>query len=160
MNMASTARFLPSFVWTILVVAISVTLTSMSISQDQPQESRPPEPPMEVITDSPPAGAVFAMEALLDEHASRKQSYFQFLRVPDMSSGIYVLPAGAVDGQQPHDDDEIYYVLEGKAKMTIDGTEHDVSPEDVIYVRAHATHRFHTITEDLKLLVFFASTSH
>lgn len=153
-----TALHRPSSPWrTISVVLISITLTTMSISQTPPDPESNEPPVVPVITDEPPAGAVFAMEKLLETQTARGRSYFQFLRVPRLSSGIYALSAGAKDGQQPHDEDEIYYVVDGEGVIDIDGTDYPVKPRDVIYVRAHASHHFHSITKDLELLVVFAA---
>jgi hypothetical protein len=39
--------------------------------------------------------------------------YEEFLRVPAMSCGIFVLQPGELDLQQPHNEDEIYFVVSG-----------------------------------------------
>ena len=44
--------------------------------------------------------------------------YHEFLRVESMSAGLYVLEAGASDPQSPHAQDEIYYVISGRARFT------------------------------------------
>ena len=82
--------------------------------------------------------------------------YNEFLRVPTMSAGVYVLPAGATDRQSPHQEDEIYYAVRGKAKIRIGDIQHSVQPGDVIFVEARAEHRFFDIEEELVLLVVFA----
>ena len=82
--------------------------------------------------------------------------YHEFLRVPDMSAGIYVLSAGATDKQSPHKEDEIYYVVRGTAKMRLGGEERSVSQGDVIFVEKNLEHRFFDIGEELMLLVIFA----
>ncbi len=82
--------------------------------------------------------------------------YHEFLRVPAMSAGIYVLSAGATDKQSPHQEDEIYYVVSGKAKMRLGREERSVSQGDVIFVEKALEHRFFDIAEELVLLVIFA----
>jgi mannose-6-phosphate isomerase-like protein (cupin superfamily) len=67
-----------------------------------------------------------------------------------------VLAAGARDNQKPHNQDEIYYVLRGKAKMQLGLREVNVAPGQLIYVAAREEHSFHTIEEELSLLVMFA----
>lgn len=89
-------------------------------------------------------------------HRLSKEPYLEFLRVPDMSAGLYEIPAGGEDKQQPHREDEIYLVLQGRCRMTLDNDEIEVQPGDVIYVRKKVGHRFHSIVEDLSVLVFFA----
>ena len=78
-----------------------------------------------------------------------------------MSCGVYVLRAGEDDLQQPHNEDEIYYVVNGVARMKVkraDEPEEDrgITAGDVIFVAAHEEHRFHAIMQDLVLLVVFA----
>jgi mannose-6-phosphate isomerase-like protein (cupin superfamily) len=82
--------------------------------------------------------------------------YFEFLRVPAMSAGVYVLSAGGADPQSPHKEDEMYYVVRGRARMTIDDQERPVKSGSVVFVPANQKHRFHDIEEELTVLVFFA----
>ena len=82
--------------------------------------------------------------------------YFEFLRVPAMSAGFYVLPVGGTDPQKPHNEDELYYVVRGKARMRIGAEEQTVSEGSVIFVAAKVEHRFFDIKEELQVLVFFA----
>lgn len=82
--------------------------------------------------------------------------YLEFLRVPALSVGLYRLAAGSQDRQQPHGEDEVYYALSGRGRLSVDGTDHVVEPGTVAFVGARVDHRFHTITEDLTLLVVFA----
>ena len=80
----------------------------------------------------------------------------EFLRFPAMSAGIYSLPAGGTDPQQPHTEDEIYYVVEGEAKLRVAATDHSAVPGALLFVKARVEHRFHAIVKDLTVLVFFA----
>jgi mannose-6-phosphate isomerase-like protein (cupin superfamily) len=81
--------------------------------------------------------------------------YEEFLRVRDLSAGLYVLEAGATDPQSPHAEDELYYVVAGRARVTVDETVRSVQAGSLIFVPALAPHRFHDITERLELLVVF-----
>jgi len=85
------------------------------------------------------------------------QPYREFLRVPSLSCGIYSLPAGATDLQNPHDEDEVYYVLSGSGRMKVGGEEQSIGPGSILFVKASSEHSFFEIDEDVKLLVFFAS---
>jgi len=84
------------------------------------------------------------------------EPYLEFFRNPGMSVGLYRLPAGGQDGQQPHTEDEIYYVLGGRAMIRVGDEERQVGAGSVVFVEKNAAHRFHTITEDLDLLVVFS----
>ena len=81
--------------------------------------------------------------------------YQEFLRVPDLSAGLYVLEAGATDPQQPHREDELYYVVSGSATITVGDDQRSVAPGSLVFVGAGVAHRFHDITERLELLVVF-----
>ena len=82
--------------------------------------------------------------------------YQEFLRKPTLSAGLYVLPAAGTDPQRPHGEDEVYLVLRGRGRITVAGEQRAVEAGSVVYVPARAEHRFHDITEELALAVFFA----
>lgn len=73
-----------------------------------------------------------------------------------MSAGVYVLPVGGTDPQKPHHEDEMYYVLRGRARMNVGEEDANVSAGAVIFVEAEVKHRFYDIREELEVLVFFA----
>lgn len=98
----------------------------------------------------------YAIAEIESARAAAGQSYRQFINRGSLSTGLYVLDAGATDTQQPHAEDEVYVVLRGRARLTVAGDERPVAEGDVIFVAATVEHRFHTITETLSLLVFFA----
>ena len=77
-------------------------------------------------------------------------------RVPAMSAGVYTLPAGATDAQKPHKEDEMYYVVRGRARMRVGAEDRAISQRSVIFVAAEVEHRFYDIAEELVVLVFFA----
>jgi mannose-6-phosphate isomerase-like protein (cupin superfamily) len=82
--------------------------------------------------------------------------YREFLRVPDMSAGLYVLPAGASDLQRPHHEDEMYYVIRGRGRFRAGERDAEVSTGSVLFVAAEVEHHFYDIAEELAVLVFFA----
>lgn len=73
-----------------------------------------------------------------------------------MSVGFYALPVGGVDSQTPHREDEIYYVIQGRATLRVSGHDHPVEPGATLFVAKGVDHRFHSVTEALELLVVFA----
>ncbi|WP_051640202.1 cupin domain-containing protein [Cellulomonas sp. URHE0023] len=88
------------------------------------------------------------------------RSYAEVLRVPSMSVGTAVLGVGAVDGQQPHTEDEIYVVLRGRASLWTPGLTVDVGPGSVAFVPALEEHRFVDVVEELHIVVVFAPAEH
>ena len=99
---------------------------------------------------------IFETAHLIDEQDRAKQSYLEFLRVPSISAGLYSLPAGSIDTQEPHTEDEIYYVISGRASFRAGSEDRSVSAGTILYVKALVEHRFHSISEDLRVLVIFA----
>jgi mannose-6-phosphate isomerase-like protein (cupin superfamily) len=100
---------------------------------------------------------LFASLPEIEEQRSESgRSYREFLRVPPMSAGLYVLPAGGTDRQKPHREDEIYYVVRGRARFVAGSEDREISAGSVIFVAAQVGHRFYDITEELAVLVFFA----
>jgi mannose-6-phosphate isomerase-like protein (cupin superfamily) len=101
-------------------------------------------------------GTAISIESVLPllEHAPA--TYREFLRVPALSAGVYVLEPGAVDAQHPHSQDEIYYVISGRGRFQVGSEQKDARPGTVLYVPARVAHRFHEIAERLVLLVVFA----
>ena len=98
----------------------------------------------------------FEIGQLISKQKETDKLYLEFLKVPDLSMGIYVLPAGGMDPQSPHTEDEVYYVVSGRAKVKIVDEDRDVKAGSIVYVAKHVEHRFHSIEEELTLLVFFA----
>ena len=99
----------------------------------------------------------FDLDGLRSAHQATGVLYHEFLRVPDLNCGLYVLPAGQPDPQQPHDEDEVYYVISGQGRFQAGDEDVAVKPGTILYVASGDPHHFHTITEDLEILVFFAS---
>ena len=75
--------------------------------------------------------------------------YREFLRVPAMSAGLYVLPVGGTDPQRPHHEDEMYYVISGRARFRADKEDAEVSAGSVLFVAAEVEHRFYDVVEEL-----------
>jgi quercetin dioxygenase-like cupin family protein len=98
----------------------------------------------------------FDLAWLLSEHYRSEEPYLEFLRVPSLSVGLYVLPAGARDPQEPHTEDEVYHVVGGKGRIRVGEEDRAVEAGTVVFVEAGVDHRFHSIEEDLTVLVFFA----
>ncbi|MCI0709648.1 MAG: cupin domain-containing protein [Chloroflexi bacterium] len=98
----------------------------------------------------------FKLEDLLRQHDEHGKLYLEFLRYPSMSMGLYRLPAGGEDSQQPHNEDEVYYIVSGRAKISLAHQVQAVSAGSIVYVAKHIEHHFHDIEEDLTILVFFA----
>ena len=78
------------------------------------------------------------------------------LESKDLSLGTYSIPAGGLDDQSPHTEDEIYVVQSGRATLVTSSGAVEVGPGSVLFVPAGETHMFTEIREDLSLIVVFA----
>lgn len=98
----------------------------------------------------------YELAQLTSQHAASSKMYLEFLKVPDLSMGLYVLPAGGVDPQSPHTEDEVYYIVSGKGKIQVADENRDVQAGSIVYVAKNVEHKFHSIVEELTIIVFFA----
>ena len=73
---------------------------------------------------------------------------------PGLELGVYVLVAPEPDRQQPHEDDEVYVVLDGSGTLEAEGERTDLHESQAAFVPAGADHRF-VAYEQLALLVIF-----
>jgi quercetin dioxygenase-like cupin family protein len=98
----------------------------------------------------------FTLDEIDGQRARSGKLYREFLRVPALSAGLYVLAAGATDPQRPHHEDEMYYVVRGRARFRAGDVDREISAGRVLFVAAEVEHRFYEIAEELAVLVFFA----
>ncbi len=98
----------------------------------------------------------FNIDDLSRQRTNKNKLYLEFLHFPAMSAGVYVLPKGGTDPQKPHHEDEMYYVIRGRARMQIGSDHAEVRAGSVIFVEAELGHRFYDIQEEFEVLVFFA----
>lgn len=102
----------------------------------------------------------FELSGLIEQRKEDNKLYLEFIKVPDLSVGLYELPAGGTDPQAPHTEDEVYYVIKGRAMIRVGSEDRAVRAGSVVYVAKNVEHRFHSIEEALTILVFFAPAEH
>lgn len=98
----------------------------------------------------------FELAELITQREGTSNAYLEFLKVSALSMGLYFISSGGVDSQQPHTEDEVYYVVSGRAKIKVADENRDVQAGSIVYVAKNVEHRFHSIEQDLTVLVFFA----
>ena len=101
------------------------------------------------------AGSSFEVASVRSRLAEAGGGYEIVHESPGLEVGVYVLVAPEPDRQQPHEDDEVYAVLEGTGTLDVEGREIELHEGEAAFVAAHAEHRF-TSYESLSLLVVFA----
>jgi mannose-6-phosphate isomerase-like protein (cupin superfamily) len=99
---------------------------------------------------------VFRLDDLDAERAANQGAYLRFLKERTMSAGLYALSAGQRDPQKPHAQDEVYLVVSGRAAITVGEETTTVARGSVVFVPAGTPHRFHHISEDLRVVVVFS----
>ncbi len=97
----------------------------------------------------------FKLEELIKKVEGDEPRIHEFLKAPGMSCAVYHLPRGCKDMQSPHAEDEIYIVLKGSARLSVNDEEQSVGPGTVLFVKANTQHSFFDIDEDLTVLALF-----
>jgi mannose-6-phosphate isomerase-like protein (cupin superfamily) len=99
----------------------------------------------------------FDVRSVQQRLAADKGGYEVVHRSPGLEVGVYVLVAPEPDRQQPHEDDEVYLVLEGTGTLEVEGEAFPVKEGAAVFVQAGAEHRF-TSYESLSVLVIFTKS--
>jgi mannose-6-phosphate isomerase-like protein (cupin superfamily) len=89
-----------------------------------------------------------------------RHDFAEFFRSSTLSLTIAHWPAGSADDQQPHTEDEVYYVVSGRARLSVADEDVEVGTGSIAYVAAGVEHRFHDIVDDLRVIVFWAPPRH
>jgi mannose-6-phosphate isomerase-like protein (cupin superfamily) len=164
---SSTGRF------TMFVVRRTTRPIPILVVSSDPNPRHPPDqPPPRVAPSLSSAGAAarraeraahrmarmeaFEVDGLEASRSAASQLYHEFLRRDSMSAGLYVLRTREDDPQTPHGQDELYYVISGRGRFRVGGEDRPVGPGTILFVEAGVEHRFHTITQDISVLVVFA----
>ena len=92
----------------------------------------------------------YELANLISQRETSDKRYLEFLNVPDLSMGLYILPASGVDPQSPHTEDEVYYVVSGRAQIRVANEDRAVQAGSIVYVAKNVEHRFHSIEEELR----------
>ena len=98
----------------------------------------------------------FELNDLIQQREDSNKPYLEFLKVPNLSMGLYVLPSDGTDPQLPHTEDEVYYVVSGRAQIKVADEDRAVQAGAIVYVAKNMEHRFHSIETELTVIVFFA----
>ena len=89
----------------------------------------------------------------------KSSSYFYtFINKNTLAAGVLVLQPDEKDTQEPHDSDEIYYVIEGDGFLKIKNKNYAVSKDKIFFVEKNVEHHFHGNKTELKILYFFGGS--
>ncbi|MBK1617533.1 cupin domain-containing protein [Lamprobacter modestohalophilus] len=106
---------------------------------------------------SNPNWLVFQLPELMSQQDANATRFKELLRTPSLSCSLYHIPAGSKEMQSAHEEDELYLVLEGRARLRVEDEDHHVEKGTMMYVRTACDHAFFDIEEDLSVLVFFGA---
>ena len=100
----------------------------------------------------------FEVKDVLARLDTSGHDYSEFFRAASgkLSMTIAFWPAGGEDPQEPHTEDEVYYLASGRGQIRVDGEDRAVQPGSIVYVAAGVEHKFHSIEEDLEVVVFWS----
>jgi mannose-6-phosphate isomerase-like protein (cupin superfamily) len=98
----------------------------------------------------------YELSELDPERDADGHGYVDFMASDLLSAGYAIWPAGGQDRQRPHDEDEVYHVVSGRGTIRVAGEDLAVGPGSVVYVPGRIEHRFHSIEEELRVLVIWA----
>ena len=86
----------------------------------------------------------------------KSSSYFStFINKDNLAVGILLLKPGEKDTQEPHDVDEVYFVISGDGFLKINDKDYPVFPDKLFFVEKNTMHHFHGNKKILKVLYFF-----
>ncbi len=102
----------------------------------------------------------FDVADLVAAQTTGEHTYAEFLNAGTLSMGLSIWPAGSEDTQQPHTEDEVYYIVAGRGRITVAGEQRPVGPGSIVFVGIGVEHHFHDIEQDLNVLVFWAPPRH
>ncbi len=90
------------------------------------------------------------------EKIKKGSNYFHtFINNENLAAGVLVLQPGEKDTQEPHDSDEVYFVLQGNGFLKIKDTDYPISENNVYFVGKKTEHLFHGNSKELVVLYFF-----
>lgn len=102
-------------------------------------------------------GKLFTLSQLASELEKQGGYFLDFLKVRNLEAGIIVLHPGEKDTQEPHSDDELYYVIKGRALMELGRNKLQVNEGSIVFVPAGMNHRFYGNDSELVVLYMFAA---
>ena len=90
------------------------------------------------------------------EKIKKTNSYFHtFINKDSLATGILMLQPGEEDTQEPHDSDEVYFIISGNGFLKIKNKDYVISKDKLFFVGKGVPHYFHSNTTELKVLYFF-----
>jgi len=98
---------------------------------------------------------VFDIDAYIEKIKKSNNYFHTFINNENLAAGVLVLQSGEKDTQEPHESDEVYFILQGNGFLKIDGIDYSVSENKMYFVGKKVPHNFHGNSKELIVLYFF-----
>lgn len=102
---------------------------------------------------------LFRVPELLAKVKPGSVRFHEFLRTPSLSCSVYHIPSGSKEMESAHEEDELYFVLEGRGRLRVEGEDQTVEQGTLMYVHAACDHTFFDVEEDLTVIAFFGTAT-
>jgi len=97
----------------------------------------------------------FDLTSYLGKIKKSSSYFYTFINKSSLAAGLLLLQPGEKDTQEPHDNDEIYYVISGDGFLKIKNKDYEISKDKIFFVEKNVDHYFHGNSKELKVLYFF-----
>ena len=95
----------------------------------------------------------------LDKLKKTNAYFHTFINKKSLAAGVIFLNPGENDTQDPHDSDEIYYILEGNGFLEINDKSYRIKGGEIYFVAKGVPHHFYGNTKNLSVLYFFGGSN-
>jgi mannose-6-phosphate isomerase-like protein (cupin superfamily) len=90
------------------------------------------------------------------EKIKKSDEYFHtFINTQSLAAGVLVLQPGEEDTQEPHESDEVYFIIKGDGFLKIKNKDYPVKQNKMYFVGKDIAHFFYGNTQELVVLYFF-----
>ena len=90
------------------------------------------------------------------EKIKKSDGYFHtFINKQSLAAGVLVLQPGEEDTQEPHESDEVYFIIKGDGFLKIKNKDYPVEPNKMYFVAKNVEHFFYGNKKELVVLYFF-----
>ena len=90
------------------------------------------------------------------EKIKKSDEYFRtFINKQSLAAGVLVLQSGEEDTQEPHESDEVYFIIKGDGFLKIKNKDYPVELNKMYFVEKKVDHFFHGNKKELVVLYFF-----
>ena len=92
------------------------------------------------------------------EKIKNSDEYFHtFINKQSLAAGVLVLQPGEEDTQEPHQSDEVYFIIKGDGFLKIKNKDYPLEQNKMYFVGKEIEHYFYANTKELVVLYFFGN---